>query len=112
MKNTFVTINPFLGHRYLYHKISFDLLAGLDLGFCIKSKEAGSASTSNKDYTTVENDKAKPSVDFRPRIQFKTQYNKLGFLFGYSLGITNFQNQNNEKAYSSFLRLGLSYQLK
>jgi hypothetical protein len=112
LKNTFVTLNPFVGHRYSYCRMNFDLLAGVDLAFCLKSKEVGQATTNNKDYITVENDKTKPSVDFRPRIQLKTQINKFGFLAGYSLGLTNYQVQNNLKAYSSFLRLGLSYQLK
>ena len=112
LKNTFVTLNPFVGHRYSYHKIIFDLLAGFDLAFCLKSKEVGNATTSNDYYVTVENNKPKPSIDFRPRIQVKTQINKFGLLAGYSLGLTNYQIQNNSKAYTSFLRLGLSYQLK
>jgi len=112
LKNTFVTLNPFVGQRYSYRNISFDLLAGIDAAFCLKSKEAGQATTNNKDYIIVENDKAKPSVDFRPRIQLKTQIKKFGFLAGYSLGLINYQNQNHPKAYSSFLRFGLSFQLK
>jgi len=112
LKNTFVTLNPFVGHRYFYRKISFDILAGFDLAFCLKSKEVGNATTNNKDYVTIENDKSKPSIDFRTRFQIKAQINKFGFLAGYSLGQTNYQTQNNPKAYSSFLRLGLSYQLK
>lgn len=110
--NTFVTLNPFVGHRYSSYKITFDLLAGFDLAFCLKSKENGSATTSNQGTFTVENDKTKPSIDFRPRIQIKTEINKFGFLAGYSLGLTNYSTQNNLKAYTSFLRLGLCYQLK
>lgn len=112
LKNTFVTFNPFVGHRFINHKVTFDLLAGLDLAFCLKSREDGSATTSNQGTFTVENDKTKPSVDFRPRIQIKTEINKFGFLAGYSLGLTNYSTQNNLKAYTSFLRLGLSYRLK
>jgi hypothetical protein len=112
LKNTFVTLNPFFGHRFSYHKMTFDLLTGFDLAFCLNSKETGNATTNNKDNFTVENDKAKPSIDFRPRIQFRAQVNKFGFLAGYSLGLTNYQTQNNPKTYSSFLRLGLSYRLK
>jgi len=112
LKNTFVTLNPFAGHRYLYRKITLDLLSGLDLAFCLKSKEVGNATANNKDYVTAENTKTKPSIDFRPRIQLKTQINKFGFLAGYSLGLTNYQSLNNVKAYNSFLRLGLSFQLK
>ncbi len=112
LKNTFVTLNPFVGQRFSYHKIGFDILAGFDIAFCLKSKETGNATASNKTIYTVDNDKAKPSFDFRPRIQIKTQLKKVGFLVGYSLGLTNYQTQNNPKAYSSYLRVGLSYQLK
>jgi hypothetical protein len=112
LKNTFITLNPFVGHRYSYRKITFDLLAGFDLAFCLKSKEVGNATTNNKDYVTVENIKTKPLIDFRPRIQINTQINKFGLLAGYSFGLTNYQSQNNLKAFTSFLRLGLSYRLK
>ena len=119
LKNTFITLNPFVGHRYAYYKITIDLLAGFDLAFCMKSKEDGSATTSsattsNIDHfnVNVDNERPKPSIDLRPRIQIKTQINKFGFLAGYSLGLTNYSPQNNSKAYSSFLRLGLSYHLK
>lgn len=112
LKNTFITLNPFVGHRYSYRKMTFDLLAGFDLAFCLKSKETGKASTNNKDFVKAENDKTKPLTDFRPRIQIKMEINKLGFLAGYSLGLTNYQTENNLKAFTRFLRLGLSYQLK
>ena len=112
LKNIFMTLNPFVGKRYSNGKMTFDLLVGFDLAFCLKSKEFGKASANNKVYTTIENDKTKPSIDFRPRIQIRTQINKFGLLAGYSLGLTNYQIQNNLKAYTSFLRLGLSYQLK
>ncbi|HUZ59521.1 MAG TPA: hypothetical protein VMU83_12140 [Hanamia sp.] len=114
LKNTFITLNPFVGHRYSYHKITIDLLAGFDLAFCMKSKEDGNATatTSNIGHFNVENQRTKPSIDLRPRIQIKTQINKFGFLAGYSLGLTNYSPQYNSKAYTSFLQLGLSYQLK
>ena len=119
LKNMFITLNPFIGHRYLYRKMTFDLLAGFDAAFCLESKEAGNATinqinflSSSQKYFAVENDKTKPSIDFRPRIQIKTQIKKFGFLVGYSLGLTNYLTQNYSKAYTNFLRLGLSYQLK
>ena len=112
LKNIFITLNPFVGHRYAYHKIAIDLLAGFDLAFCMKSKEDGSVTASSIGHFNVDNERPKPSIDLRPRIQIKTQINKFGFLAGYSLGLTNYSNQYNSKAYTSFLRLGLSYQLK
>jgi hypothetical protein len=115
LKNTFITFNPFVGHIYSFRKVTFDILTGLDLSFCLESNENGNATTTTKDYhlhLTVQNNKEKPSIDFRPRIQIKAQINKLGFLAGYSLGLTNYQIPYNPKAYSSFLRLGLGYCLK
>ncbi len=112
LQNTFVTLNPFVGQRFSYRKINFDVLVGLDLAFCLKSQEKGNATARNKTIYTADNDKAKPSIDFRPGIQIKTQFKEAGLLVGYSHGLTNYQTQNSSSAYSSYLRLGLSYQLK
>jgi hypothetical protein len=114
LKNTFFTLNPFIGHRFFYRNLTFDLLAGFDLAFCLKSKETGNAKTNISGYITVANENKKPFIDFRPRIQLKTQIKQYGFLLGYSLGATNYQtlNWSHPKVYTSFLRLGLSYQLK
>jgi len=111
LKNTFLTFNPFVGHRYSYNKVTFDILTGLDLAFCLESNENGTATANSIDLTAKSN-RPKPSIDFRPRIQVKAEINKFGFLAGYSSGLTNYQNENNPKAYSSFLRLGFSYLLK
>jgi len=111
LKNTFLTFNPFVGHRYSYNKVTFDLLTGLDLAFCLESNENGNATATGLDLTAKSN-RPKPSIDFRPRIQVKAEINKFGFIAGYSSGLTNYQNGNNPKAYSSFLRLGFSYLLK
>jgi hypothetical protein len=113
LKNTFVTIHPYIGHRYVYRKINFDLLAGCDFAFCLESRELGNATANDMGYDlAVDNIKSKPVVDVRPGVRIKTQLNKFGFIAGYSLGLTNYQTQNNPKVYSSFLRLGFSYQVK
>ena len=112
LRNTFITLNPFVGHRFLANKITFDVLAGFDAALCLASRESGNAITNNKEKFTTENSISKPSIDIRPRVQLKMQVNKWGFLAGYSIGLTNYQTQNNSKAYSSFLRFGLSYLLK
>lgn len=112
LKNTFITVNPYLGHRYSLGNISFDLLAGIDIAYCLKSTELIWQTPDTKASLVAQNDLAKPTFDIRPRIQFKTQIKKFGFIAGYSLGLTNYQSQDNKKAYASFLRLGLSYQIK
>lgn len=114
LKNSFLTLNPFVGHQFSFRKIKVDLLAGVDGAFCLKSKDAGRATTT-KDYVyavTAGSNRTKPFIDWRPRVQIKTQVAKFGLLAGYSLGLTNYKPQNNLKAYTSFLRLGLSCQLK
>jgi len=111
LKNSFITLNPYIGRRFSIGKMGFDVLAGIDLAYCIKSKESGSASIGSEKNITTANNMQKPSIDFRPRFQINAQIDKFGLLAGYSLGLTNFQPKNNPKAYSSFLRIGLSYQL-
>jgi hypothetical protein len=110
LKNTFITVNPFMGHRFSFRKTSFDMLAGIDLAYCLKSTEFGYIDVNNTN--PFQNELAKPTIDFRPRIQIKTQIKKFGFLAGYSFGLTNFQTNNNLNANTSFLRMGLSYQIK
>jgi hypothetical protein len=110
LKNTFITVNPYVGHRFSFRKTSFDMLAGIDIAYCLKSTEFGYLSLTTKDH--FQNELAKPTIDLRPRFQLKAQISKLGFLAGYSLGLTNFKANNNLKANTCFLRLGLSYQIK
>jgi len=112
LKNTFITVNPYIGHRFSFPKSSFDVLAGIDMGYCLKSSELIWSPSGTKVNPDEQNDLTKPTIDFRARIQIKTQIKKFGFLAGYSLGVTNYQSQNNLKAYTSFIRLGLSYQIK
>jgi hypothetical protein len=114
LENSFITLNPFIGHRYHYHQIAFDILAGMDISGCVKNQTTTKISTNNKDYSTIEDNNPipKPSIDFRLRIQVKAQYKKVGFIIGYSYGLTNYNKQNAPKAYSNFLRVGLNYQIR
>ena len=112
LKNTFITVNPFFGHRYTVGKRTFDLLAGVDAAFCLKSREQGSGTTKNNGSTTVDNNRAKPVIDFRPRVQFAMKLNRFNLLAGYSMGLTNYQDKYHSNAYTRFLRVGVGYQLK
>lgn len=119
LRNTFLNINPFFGKRFIKNKFRFDISAGFDLAFCLRSHEKGQATT-NPPYNEIINtnrDITRPDFDFRPRLQFKASYNKIGILFGYSLGLTNYHFQkdypsDNTKAYTRFFRLGVSYTIK
>jgi hypothetical protein len=119
LKNTFITTSPFVGKRFLKRSFALDLTAGLDLAFCLSSHEKGKAViiVNNIEYgeSTVSNDVQKPGLDIRPRLQAKLGYEKFGFLIGYSLGLTNYhliEDHTSDKAYSGFLRLGLSYRIR
>lgn len=116
LRNYFITLNPFAGYRFNKQKINFDFLAGIDLGACVNSREKGKAVDAGSiNYFTVvttDNQISKPAIDIRARMQLKVAYKKYGVLAGYSLGLTNYQRKNNLKVYSSFIRFGLSYQIK
>lgn len=116
LKNNFITLNPFAGYRFGKKEINFDFVAGIDFGACLKSREQGKAEDAGSvNYFTekvTNNQISKPAIDIRARMQLRVSYQKYGLLAGYSLGLTNYQSKNNLKAYSSFLRFGLSYRLK
>jgi len=115
LHNTFITLHPFAGKRFMYRKIFFDVTAGFDAGFCLRTKESGTAqyTVNNNEHTLAfSNQLAKPWVDIRPTMSIRTGFKKWSCIAGYSLGLTNFKIGTRGKAFSDFLRLGLSYQIK
>lgn len=121
LKNTFITLNPFAGKRIFNKKFSVDVLAGMDIAFCIRSHENGQANTITgtpySQYITTNIDEPKPVVDVRSRLQVHVHYKKAGFIFGYSLGLTDYHIRkdyayDNSRSFSNFLRFGLSYQVR
>lgn len=112
VENKFINLSPFVGKRFFYYKVKFDITAGVDIAFCLQSKETGKAITNDNIVFTTNNNLPKPNIDFRPRLQLKTQYKKIGFNAGYSYGVTNYKKQNEPKVFTTFLRLGVSYQIK
>lgn len=112
LTNSFATISPFVGHRIATRKSTTDLSAGFDLALCLKSHEVGKVSSNNEIYTDFVDNIAKPAIDIRPRLQINTCYNRLGYSLGYSLGLTNYQTQQTNKAFTNYLRFGISYKLK
>lgn len=113
LKNEYFNINPFIGKRFSKNKMTLDLLGGFDFGICLKSTEKGNVIITSTNAEVSSNiSKPYPSIDFRPRIQFKAGYKRTGIIIGYSLGITNYQSPITAKAYTKILRLGLSYRFK
>jgi hypothetical protein len=113
LKNIYFNINPFIGKRFLKNKMTLDLLVGFDFGICLKSMEEGHATISSTKAEVHSNvSKPYPSIDFRPRIQFKAGYKRTRIMIGYSLGFTNYQSLMTSKAYTGFLRFGFCYRVR
>ena len=113
LTNSTINVNPFVGKRFSRPKYSMDVLTGIDIGIGLVSREKGSSKRLSDGHEFTTNNKlANPGIDFRPRIQFKAQFNKTGLLLGYSLGITNINRGSNSTVHSGFFRTGISYTLK
>jgi hypothetical protein len=112
LKNSFITINPYLGHRFKTSKLFFDVTGGFDAAFSLRGHVTGEAVSTDKIQSLSVDYKTKTVIDFRPRLQTKVQYKKAGFLLSYSLGLTKYKTEANTNAYSNILRLGISYPLK
>jgi hypothetical protein len=106
LTNSFVTVNPFVGHQFSVGSILIDAVAGLDWAYCTKSYV---------DIKTVwlgfVNEKIKGSVDWRTRVQLNASYKHLVLLVGYSRGITKFDAGFNKHVSTNFLRMGVGFRI-
>lgn len=105
LTNNYFNINPFAGKRFLVKKISLDVTAGTDVGFCLSSTIKANATAtifSNKVQPTSNLSNPHPSIDIRPRIQLKASCKRTGIIAAYSLGITNYQTTAHGKAFTNF----------
>lgn len=111
LKSTSISVNPYISKRFKTGNLTFDIQTGADAAFNISREEEAEVSYNNRSisFTNKIND---PVIDIRPRLQIKTQLKNYGLIVGYSLGVTNYEKDNNRQVTSSFLRLGLSYQIK
>jgi hypothetical protein len=115
LHNNFITFAAFAGHRYNYKRIFFDITAGLELGLYLNGRSTGTADyniVNSKRHLQFDNAIEMPAVDIRPAVKLKIMYNKLGLAAGYSAGLSNFRRDGKTKAFTSFLQLGIVYQLK
>ena len=118
--SAFLTFNPYIGQRFVTGKWAVDLLAGIDLSVCTRLQEtAYLSSAGSKYYRYYQGYRNKYFGDLRPRIEINSVYRQFGITVGYSLGLLNlyrmdgyYYQPTNFKAYSNFLRLGISYKLK
>lgn len=113
LKSNFINYNPFIGYRFRIKDFSFDLVGGFDVGHCLNTYENGNATDSNgKDYTTSVSRKTIKN-DYRARIQFSTNYRRVGLYIGYSYGKTNYLSEMvgdaKYESYSRIIRFGVIY---
>jgi hypothetical protein len=115
LANDFITLAPYIGQRFVVDRVTLDLQAGVDLAFSTRVYEQAKL-TSQKD-VTYRLKKDNHPLDIRPRVQLDTYHNRMGFLVGYSMGLKNLYKYNNpnfvnNKAYTNYLRIGVSYRIR
>jgi hypothetical protein len=113
LTNTYLTISPFLGHRFSAGPVLFDALVGLDFAFNQNAQEEARLVSP---LVTYKIKKQFHRNDLRPRIQVNSYYKRIGLDLGYSRGTQNLYYYDNpyyqhKRAYANFVRLGLSYRL-
>ncbi len=111
LKSTSISVNPYFAKRFKTGNFRFDIQTGADAAFNLNRSEEVEVNYNNRS-VSFSNKIKKPFIDIRPRLQIKTQLHNYGLIVGYSLGVTNYGNDDAKQVTSSFLRLGLSYQIK
>ena len=113
LSNSFLTMNPYIGHQFTIKRITLDVDAGLDLAYYLKGYVIiKTPSTKGKDFYSFPRNEVTPSMDIRSRVQINARYKRFGLLAGYSLGLTDYKKEAGSKAYASFVRMGISFRLK
>ncbi|MGC4232445.1 MAG: hypothetical protein QM594_05645 [Niabella sp.] len=115
LSSNFINLFPFIGRRFYREAVSFDIVGGFDIAYCLKATEKGSASAADGTKYTTSRDRKTISTDFRPRIQFSADYKNTGVYLGYSQGLINYRSGavgGTNICLASFLRFGLTYCIK
>ena len=115
LKINSININPFFGHRFSLNKTPIDLVGGFDIKNILSTNENGNATSLDGARYETSLERKTIKLDFAPRIQIATEYNKFGVYFGYSFGLRNYLEGyigGNPSAYSKMLRFGISYKIK
>lgn len=112
--NSFIVLNPYIGHRYRLKQVNFDLAVGVDVAYCLKAKEKGNATTPDGSQYSVSGGtsmKARPNIN--PRVQLQIGYKRIGVYGGYSAGLTNLikKKWGFKNGYSNIIRFGATYNL-
>lgn len=115
LSSNFINLFPFIGRRFYREAVSFDIVGGFDIAYCLKTTEKGSASAADGTKYTTSRDRKTISTDFRPRIQFSADYKNTGVYLGYSQGLINYKSGavgGTNICFASLLRFGLMYCIK
>ena len=114
----FINVNPFLGYRMSANCITFDLKAGVDLGYFLNSNETTYLLDSNNSetvYSKSELNEKPLTIDVRPRIDFAVNYKKIGAFVSYAKGVSNYKHIKGysevEQTNANIFRFGISYQI-
>lgn len=114
LASSFVTLYPSIGYRFTLNQLHLDLTGGVDIGYCLSTKEKGEATASNGTTYTSSLGRETVKSDIRQRVQITTSYKKAGLFASYAWGLTNYKNGfagGVNECYSRLLRLGVSYRL-
>jgi hypothetical protein len=111
---SFINIQPFAGYRFVLKPLHIDITGGVDVGYCLRAKEKGSADGIDGITYKTSVDRKTITTDIRPRMQLSVDYKKFGAYVGYSAGLKNYKegyDGGTNEAYSRIFRFGVTYLL-
>ena len=111
----FINLYPQAGQRFQAGKVSFDIVGGFDLSYCLKTTEKGKATATDGTKYTTSVDRKTISTDVRPRIQFSIDCHNAGVYVGYSYTLNNYKSGyvgTTNECYGRLIRFGIMYRFK
>jgi hypothetical protein len=124
LQNQSINLNPYIGYRFLLHKVKLDILPGVDVGIILKTKDGGSVKDNDGKTYHVDYARSKAPTDVRLRLGAAASYGKWALNASFAHGLTNYlskvetdMNAGNGSstttfaAHSELMRLGVSYRI-
>ena len=117
-----ININPYIGYRLRFKKVSVDMLPGAEFGINVRSYDKGSAKSADGTVYSTNNKLPDAPLDVRLKFGIAAYYKRFALTAAYSHGLTNYTKSvyipdvpnSSEKiaqTHSELLRLGLSYRI-
>lgn len=112
LTNKTINLHPYFGRRLSHKTVDLDLTAGPEFGLILSTREQQKI-TLLGETTRTDNTRADSYIDLRARINLTAYYKRVGLSTGYSVGLTNYNDDadGDYEVYSQFVRLGLAYRL-